>query len=451
MKSYKIHGIVLLTVFAFVAVGPKSLAQTIAGEDFDGGTTNGGFTATSLATYEGDFEVGVKFTDWDDHDNTYNGIFDFGSGSPFDRFGTVNPTVLNTPDNGFPNLTSDYIDDSDHTDPNKIFAADRLGVQRGGVNNSGFGLADTCNGNNITGNSSSCNVAQATANPNGSVSAQWTFDVSSGSNMQMSIDFAAFGAFDVLGGFETTDFMTFTYQIDGGPVQTAFDVRPQTDINGNATGEYYTVTMDNGMVYDRYFSPFFNASVWDALLTIGPSLSRDWHPDDLDEDGYIDVEGAFGIEATRAYYSNPFDEVEFETHQNPLYVNGTTPLDNNLKTITVPIVGSGSVLTLKLLAVEDGSLEYMFFDNMLIEEVPAYDADFNDDGFVDGDDFLYWQRGESPDPSSAGDLALWEAQYGGPPPLAAAVAVPEPASVLLFCFGLAAIPTAMRRHRQDVS
>ena len=39
-------------------------------------------------------------------------------------------------------------------------------------------------------------------------------------------------------------------------------------------------------------------------------------------------------------------------------------------------------------------------------------GDFNNNGVVDGADFLIWQRGESPNPLSQTDLADWEANYG---------------------------------------
>jgi hypothetical protein len=71
------------------------------------------------------------------------------------------------------------------------------------------------------------------------------------------------------------------------------------------------------------------------------------------------------------------------------------------------------------------------------------DADFNDDGVVDGEDFLTWQRGlgvadtfRQGDANSSGavdgqDLAIWEAQFGGGVSAAtAATAVPEPAMTL---------------------
>jgi hypothetical protein len=58
-------------------------------------------------------------------------------------------------------------------------------------------------------------------------------------------------------------------------------------------------------------------------------------------------------------------------------------------------------------------------------------ADFNEDGAIDGRDFLAWQRGESPDPLSSGDLVLWQEQYGNPP-LTANSSVPEPSTLALF-------------------
>jgi hypothetical protein len=63
-------------------------------------------------------------------------------------------------------------------------------------------------------------------------------------------------------------------------------------------------------------------------------------------------------------------------------------------------------------------------------------GDFDNDGDVDGRDFLRWQRGGSPNPLSAGDLAAWRANYGNGS-LTAVAAVPEPSSVCLFSIALA--------------
>lgn len=67
----------------------------------------------------------------------------------------------------------------------------------------------------------------------------------------------------------------------------------------------------------------------------------------------------------------------------------------------------------------------------------APSADFDEDGDVDGRDFLVWQRGESPNPLSAADLALWQDQYGTSGIVAAVgVTVPEPTTSLLFLYGI---------------
>jgi hypothetical protein len=65
---------------------------------------------------------------------------------------------------------------------------------------------------------------------------------------------------------------------------------------------------------------------------------------------------------------------------------------------------------------------------------PGLDGDFDEDGDVDGLDFLLWQRGGSPTPLSQADLALWEANYGTGPLVASSVAVPEPTALCLMVF-----------------
>lgn len=63
-------------------------------------------------------------------------------------------------------------------------------------------------------------------------------------------------------------------------------------------------------------------------------------------------------------------------------------------------------------------------------------GDFDNDGDVDGQDFLVWQRGESPMPRSAEDLALWQVGYADAAITAAAASpVPEPMSWLMALVG----------------
>lgn len=58
------------------------------------------------------------------------------------------------------------------------------------------------------------------------------------------------------------------------------------------------------------------------------------------------------------------------------------------------------------------------------------DGDFDNDGDVDGNDFLVWQRGGSPNGINSGDLALWQGNYGqGSGSLSSLTSIPEPATI----------------------
>lgn len=72
-------------------------------------------------------------------------------------------------------------------------------------------------------------------------------------------------------------------------------------------------------------------------------------------------------------------------------------------------------------------------------------GDFDVDGDVDGADFLVWQRGGSPNPLSAADLATWKGNFGSA--VAAAGAVPEPSTLglALAVVGMGAGCTRRRR------
>jgi hypothetical protein len=62
-------------------------------------------------------------------------------------------------------------------------------------------------------------------------------------------------------------------------------------------------------------------------------------------------------------------------------------------------------------------------------------GDFNNDGNVDGRDFLIWQRGGSPNSGSHADLVSWQTNYGTGALAANVTAVPEPASLLISAAG----------------
>jgi hypothetical protein len=105
-------------------------------------------------------------------------------------------------------------------------------------------------------------------------------------------------------------------------------------------------------------------------------------------------------------------------------------------------------------------------DNVLLEliDVAVSDnADFDEDTDIDGNDFLIWQRGngiQAPDAShtdgdangdlavNGDDLVIWDMQFGGPPPTAAALAtVPEPSSVILLLLAISALAISRSKDR----
>lgn len=81
--------------------------------------------------------------------------------------------------------------------------------------------------------------------------------------------------------------------------------------------------------------------------------------------------------------------------------------------------------------VDDVEIEYF--------ATAALPGDFNQDGNVDGRDFLLWQRD-----TSVGDLADWKANYGATSGLAATSAMPEPGTLALL--GLAGIAGMIYRR-----
>jgi hypothetical protein len=105
------------------------------------------------------------------------------------------------------------------------------------------------------------------------------------------------------------------------------------------------------------------------------------------------------------------------------------------------------------------TLQFTLFDNVKVETIaaPAPDADFNNDGKVDGADFLIWQRGNgAAGNNGAGDadgdgqvnttdLDVWKMAFGGAA-TAATAAAPEPASLGLVLS--AAIATGRGRRRR---
>jgi hypothetical protein len=102
-----------------------------------------------------------------------------------------------------------------------------------------------------------------------------------------------------------------------------------------------------------------------------------------------------------------------------LDVNGTRYLLTGGTTLTSSAEGAlGNVFNV--------SLAPRSISTFVINADPGLAGDFDEDGDVDGRDFLLWQRNPS-----IGNLADWQENYGTIPELGASVAVPEPTASAL--------------------
>jgi T5SS/PEP-CTERM-associated repeat protein len=133
-------------------------------------------------------------------------------------------------------------------------------------------------------------------------------------------------------------------------------------------------------------------------------------------------------------------ELASATGYGQLLVTGEAALHGKL---TVNLVGGyipnmGETFTILLADDVDGTffmeamptVPHLAFDlvynpqSVVVKVVPASGGDFDADGDVDGADLLVWQRGRSPDPISAADLAAWKGSFGRP--ASTMEVVPEP-------------------------
>lgn len=122
----------------------------------------------------------------------------------------------------------------------------------------------------------------------------------------------------------------------------------------------------------------------------------------------------------------------------------------DLRGRTVVGVGTGTGLTTRILGESFGAES----SSLTAAHLPSHSHEFDflpgdywvGDGDVDGTDFLRWQRAQSPNGGSPGDLATWLANYGTAlsGPLSGSASIPEPDSVTLL-FGICLMQGVRRR------
>jgi hypothetical protein len=136
---------------------------------------------------------------------------------------------------------------------------------------------------------------------------------------------------------------------------------------------------------------------------------------------------------------------------------------NSFRILGVDMVSNAEREAGSLTSLEDTSFQFAFIDFLSPLVAPGggtfLEADFNQDGNVDGADLAAWKVGFGSGTMKAqgdadvdgdvdgADFLAWQRQFGQTPTAAAtAGAVPEPATALLSGLGLAAL-AAVRRRR----
>ncbi|MEM6334117.1 MAG: dockerin type I domain-containing protein [Planctomycetota bacterium] len=431
---FKTSQLIAILAVCGVAAGFSQASTPIAGVDFDGGTTNGGFTPlTQVFTPDNNANLGFggdpspRFPD-----------------SPFDLFG-----IAQGQSSGLP---FDLVDQSAGA-----FLPDVQGIIETTKTDNYVVLADTENNDN-----------------SGFVTAQWTFDVSGYENLQISVDFAAMGRFSASdpGMSDFEDYADFRTTIDGGTQETPIQVF--IDESQDDADILYDIDLESGSTSEFFFD-FFDEGDWNDLIAFGPIGSIGYHPDDNGLDGDDVAQDGFIPEPllsnpsneTRAYADGGFEDQEIAAYRDPLFAvtSGTsTQLDDEFVTVTADIADTGNTLTLDFRGIINGSDQFFVFDNILITGdlisslVPG---DANGDGQVDTSDLAILAAnfggmgviggisiGDFNEDGNidTSDLAILAANFGfGTGPVVANAAIPEPASLALVAAGMGL--AGLRRRR----
>lgn len=186
---------------------------------------------------------------------------------------------------------------------------------------------------------------------------------------------------------------------------------------------------------------YSGANVNNLVLIVDPAsgraMLRNGSTFDIQFEGYtltstnapLDVSGFEGLSDDSVpgwIEANPSNErlTELNISGTTLLAAGSTYDLGDLFDGTVPLSGLELRFWANGDASSNGAVGYVIYEPL------GLPGDFDNDGDVDGADFLQWQRGESNSPLSASDLQAWQANYGSRLGQlgAAAEVVPEPSA-----------------------
>jgi hypothetical protein len=222
---------------------------------------------------------------------------------------------------------------------------------------------------------------------------------------------------------------------------------------------YQTVSGSSGMEYTMrgwaYFEIFFPGGVTNLNSGTAEAPSSCF-PEPCDDGAPSPTDMYFGLDFLDSMGNILAGSVEIELKADGQPAGGASYVEHTL--VGISPAGTSQVRVratmldgvLNPLPNPEGFSQSAFVDafSLTAEEAEGIPGDFDGDLDVDGRDFLVWQRGESPSPLSASDLATWQASYGLP--LAAITSVPEPATgtfIAMMLFGVYVMRCPNRRQR----
>ncbi|MEM8947097.1 MAG: hypothetical protein AAGD11_18130 [Planctomycetota bacterium] len=227
--------------------------------------------------------------------------------------------------------------------------------------------------------------------------------------------------------FESSDRLGVRYEIDFSVSDTTIDVNNGNgdieDIFAGAQGENTVVTLEGASILNadavqEGVSLVLDGSTVATLLGGSPTLGDNASEDLVDADGTITLMSAAAeLTTLRASASDVRSRV----------INGLTGLSYLDDPTAWNIEDWDGIAPIAALSVDGGN------------------GDFDDDGDVDGSDFLAWQRGLG-NTFTPADLAAWQSTYGTSALAAAnATSLPEPTGSILVLLALLGSTQTRRR------
>lgn len=179
---------------------------------------------------------------------------------------------------------------------------------------------------------------------------------------------------------------------------------------GGDTNPEYELTIDGPEIPADFFEPNDNFSAVSHLGTLGyfSNNSLSIHAPDNEDYFHFTAASTGNVSITLAFIHS-LGDVDLAVYADDEELLDSSTSSSDAESVVISAVAGESyyVRVYGYFGATNSQYE-------LVIDGPVSSGDFDEDGDVDGRDFLAWQRGQSPDPLSPTDLASWQTNYGQP-------------------------------------